>query len=74
VAATSTRTFLTGGRNGINMEVGSGPWREVLDSEEGIGFRYVGFTDDSHGVALEEQHDAWMTSDAGEHWRRLRFS
>jgi hypothetical protein len=73
VAATSTRTFMTGSRNGINVEIGSDRWRRVLLDDDGTGFSFIGFTDDTHGVALGE-HGAWMTDSAGEHWRRLRFA
>jgi hypothetical protein len=73
VAATSTRTFMTGSRNGINMEIGGGRWRRVLLDEDGTGFSFVGFIDDTHGVALGE-HGGWMTDSAGERWWRLRFA
>jgi photosystem II stability/assembly factor-like uncharacterized protein len=75
VAATSTSAFMTGFRSQISKEAGAGPWRPVLDSEGGTGFRYVGFTDDTHGVALGSSVDpgAWMTDSAGERWRRLQF-
>ncbi|MDX6199024.1 MAG: hypothetical protein QOJ79_2175 [Actinomycetota bacterium] len=75
VALTSTGAFMTGFRSQLNKEVGAGRWRVVLDNDEGLGFEYVGFTDDAHGVVLGAYPDsgAWMTDDAGEHWRRLRF-
>jgi photosystem II stability/assembly factor-like uncharacterized protein len=75
VAATTTSAFMTGFRNQINKEVGAGSWRAVLDNDEGLGFTDVGFTDDTHGVALgaEPKSGAWLTADAGEHWRRLVF-
>jgi photosystem II stability/assembly factor-like uncharacterized protein len=72
LAATSTSAFLTGSRNGINKETGSGSWRRVLLDDDGTGFSFVGFTDDTHGVALGRRA-GWMTTDAGEHWRRLQF-
>jgi photosystem II stability/assembly factor-like uncharacterized protein len=73
LAATSASAFLTGSRNGINKETGRGPWQRVLLDDEGTGFSFVGFTDDRHGVAIGRRA-GWMTEDAGEHWRRLRFS
>jgi hypothetical protein len=73
LAGTSTSVFMTGPRNGINKKTGRGAWRQVLDSDEGLGFFFVGFTDDTHGVALSERA-AWMTDSAGEHWRRLPFT
>jgi photosystem II stability/assembly factor-like uncharacterized protein len=73
VAATSSSIFVTGPRSAINKEVGDGPWRPVLPDEGGTGFTYVGFTDDSHGVAISRRA-AWMTDTSGEHWRRLALA
>jgi photosystem II stability/assembly factor-like uncharacterized protein len=75
ITATSTRVFFTGGRSPIFAETGTGPWRVALDDEIGAGFHYVGFTDDAHGVTLRlgPEPGAWLTEDAGEHWRRLQF-
>jgi photosystem II stability/assembly factor-like uncharacterized protein len=44
----------------------------VLLDEDGTGFRFVGMTDDTHGVALG-QRTAWSTRDGGTTWRRIRF-
>jgi hypothetical protein len=74
-AATSTSAFMTGFRSHINKEAGAAPWRSVLDAAGGTGFSFVGFIDDTHGVALGSyvEAGAWLTADAGEHWRRLVF-
>jgi hypothetical protein len=73
VAATSSSAFMTGGRSPVSKEAGAGAWHRVLDTASGAGFDVIGFTDDAHGVALGHLDGAWVTADAGEHWRRLRF-
>jgi hypothetical protein len=73
ITATRTSVFYSGGRSALFRRLGQGPWRAMLVDEDGTGFRFVGMTDDRHGVALGERA-GWMTSDGGTTWRRLRFS
>lgn len=73
LAATSDALLLTGDRNGVVRERGTGRWQLVLAApDDDTGFFFVGMTDDEHGVVLG-LHEAWRTSDGGDHWRQLAF-
>jgi photosystem II stability/assembly factor-like uncharacterized protein len=53
---------------------GGRSWPAVLAPPTPDGFAYVGFTNDTHGVALPADGSAvYLTTDAGRTWTTHRF-
>jgi photosystem II stability/assembly factor-like uncharacterized protein len=71
LAATGSAVFLTGQEMPIRVTRDSGrTWAVALASPGPEGFGYVGFTDDTHGVALAfgSSSAVYLTTDAGRTW------
>ena len=75
VAATGPATFLAGAGMPIRVTRDAGrTWTVALAAPGPDGFGYVGFTDDTHGVALPANGSAlYLTTDAGRTWTAHQF-
>lgn len=81
VAATSSGTFITGGRNAVLVTRDEGrSWPVSYNGKDGSqagdsGYAAVGFVDDSHGFAIPDGgHEIDLTSDGGRTWSPSTFA
>lgn len=76
LAATGAATFLAGAGMPIRVTRDGGRgWPVALAAPGPDGFGYVGFTDDTHGVALPAGGSAvYLTVDAGRTWTAHQFA